>query len=170
MLEQDAVYIGCAANLAAHILDVQGRQLSVKGILDTGEVVSVMPVSTVTDMGFDRSDLSPANIRLAAANQGANYVTGKTPIISLQLGGRHLWMSFLVVKNLKRILKRISELKSSKNFFSMKSETDDGLSSCSNFPERPKETKLAANKPVMPEIEHLKAKYRIKKWTHSERC
>ena len=51
-------------------------------------------------MGFDRWDLIATNIRLAAANQGAIYVTGRTPIISLQLGGRHLWMSFLVVKNL----------------------------------------------------------------------
>ena len=27
-------------------------------------------------------------------------MTGRTPIISLQLGGRHLWLSFLVVENL----------------------------------------------------------------------
>ena len=54
-----------------------------------------------------------------------------------------------------RLLKRISELKSSEKLFSMKSETNDGLSSCSNFPERPTETELAANK---PEIEHLKGK------------
>ena len=100
MLEEDAVHIGCEADLAAHVLDVQGRQLSVKGLLDTGAVVSVMPVKTLTDMGFERSDLIPTNIRLAAANQGAIYVTGQTPIISLQLGGRHLWMSFLVVENL----------------------------------------------------------------------
>ena len=40
----------------------------------------------------------------------------------------------------------------------MKLETDDGISSCSNFPERPTETELAANKPVLPEIEHLKGK------------
>ena len=108
MLEQDAVHIGCEANLAAHVLDVQGRQLSVKGLLDTGAVVSVMPVKTWTDMGFERSDLIPTNIRLAAANQGAIYVTG--------------------------------------------------LSGCSNFPERPTEAELAANKPVLPEIEHLKGK------------
>ena len=50
--------------------------------------------------GFDRSDLVPTNIRLAAANQGAIYMTGRTPIISLQLGVRHLWMSFLVVEKL----------------------------------------------------------------------
>ena len=100
MLEQDAVHIGCEADLAAHVLDVQGRQLSVKGLLDTGAVVSFMPVKTWTDIGFERSDLIPTNIRLAAANQGAIYVTERTPIISLQLGGRHLWMSFLVVENL----------------------------------------------------------------------
>ena len=319
MLEQDAVHIGCEADLAAHVLDVQGRQLSVKGLLDTGAVVSVMPIKTWTDMGFERSDLIPTNIRLAAANQGAIYVAGRTPIISLQLGGRHLWMSFLVVENLdesdqfilgrdfvrnfdvtidlndglirikdperkyeKRplnkilinqakvpifldrkvrlkpnqavvatfrmrnlnelsndrqvclvpnpnskssailgrsfsltqsglcvsvllnteattvtiqrgkklgyalplntdflsvenlkkfdvtkcplhanqecIMKRVIELKSSRKLFSMKSETDDGLSSCSNFPERPTEAELAANRPVLPEIEHLKGK------------
>ena len=69
MFEQDAVHIGCGADLAAHVLDVQGRQLSVKGLLDTGKVVSVMPVSTWTDMGFDSSGLIPTNIRLAVANQ-----------------------------------------------------------------------------------------------------
>ena len=40
----------------------------------------------------------------------------------------------------------------------MKSETEDGLSSCSNFLERSTETELASNKPVLPEIEHLKGK------------
>ena len=100
MLEQDAAYIGCEADLAAHLLDEQGRQLSVKGLLDRDAVVSVMPVSTWTEIGFDRWDLIPTNIRLAAANQGAIYEQPRTPIISLQLGGRHLWMSVLVVENL----------------------------------------------------------------------
>ena len=90
MLEQDAVHIGCEADLTAHVLDVQGRQLSAKELLDTGAVVSVKPVSAWADMGFDRLDLIPKNIRLAAANQGAIYVTGRTPIILLQLGGRNL--------------------------------------------------------------------------------
>ena len=40
----------------------------------------------------------------------------------------------------------------------MKSETDDGLSSCSNFPERPSSYELDSDKPVLPEIEHLKEK------------
>ena len=77
ILEQDALHIGCEADLAAHVLDVQGRQLSVKGLLDTGAVVSVMPVSTWTGMGSDRSYLIPKNMRLAAANQGGIYVTGR---------------------------------------------------------------------------------------------
>ena len=56
------------------------------------------------------------------------------------------------------ILKRINELKSFNKLFSMKSETDDGLSSCSNIPERPSSYKLDSDKPVLLEIEHLKGK------------
>ena len=56
------------------------------------------------------------------------------------------------------ILKRINELKSIHKLFLMKSETDDGLSSCSNFPERPSSYELESDKPVLPEIEHLKGK------------
>ena len=106
MLEQKAEHIGCKFDLAAHILDVQGRQLSVKGLLDTGAVVSVKPISTHLDrqgvqlVGF--YNFIPTSIRPAAANQGATYVAGRTPIISLQLRGRHLWMSFLAVENLDK--------------------------------------------------------------------
>ena len=41
---------------------------------------------------------------------------------------------------------------------SPKSETDNGLSSCSNFPERPILEELEMEKPVLPEIEHLRGK------------
>ena len=57
-----------------------------------------------------------------------------------------------------KILKRIDEFKSNNKLFSMKSETDDGLSSCSNFPERPSSNELESDKPVLPEIEHLRGK------------
>ena len=60
--------------------------------------------------------------------------------------------------NKDKILKRINELKSIHKLVSMKSETDDGLSSCSNFPERPSSYELESDKPVLPEIEHLKGK------------
>ena len=50
-------------------------------------------------------------------------------------------------------------MKSSKKLFSMKSETDYGMSTCSNFPESPTElAELASNKPVLTEIEHLRGK------------
>ena len=41
---------------------------------------------------------------------------------------------------------------------SLKSETDDGLLSCSNFPEGPTLEELEVDKPVLPEIEHLRGK------------
>ena len=40
--------------------------------------------------------------------------------------------------------------------FSLKSEKDDRLSSCSNFPEGPSSYELKSDKPVLPEIEPLK--------------
>ena len=60
--------------------------------------------------------------------------------------------------NKEKIFKRINELKSIHKLFSMKSDTDDGLSNCSNFPERPSSYELESDKPVLPEIEHLKGK------------
>ena len=60
--------------------------------------------------------------------------------------------------NKDKIFKRINELKSIHKLFSMKSETDDGLSSCSNFPDSPSLYELESDKPVLPEIEHLKEK------------
>ena len=43
-------------------------------------------------MGFLREDLIPTNLRLAAANRGAIYVAGRTPITVLHMGGRDLWI------------------------------------------------------------------------------
>ena len=40
----------------------------------------------------------------------------------------------------------------------LKSETDDGLSSCSIFPERPTLDGMQSDKPVLPEIAHLRGK------------
>ena len=319
MMEQDAVHIGYEADVTAHLLDTNGTKIGVTGLLDTGAVVSVMPIKTWEQIGFMREDLIPTNLRLAAANRGAIYVAGRTPITVLHMGGRDLWMSFLVVENLDdadqfilggdfvrnfdvmidlnnglirirnpdrkyvkkpinriiidenkvpmfldrkvklqpgqavvaifrmknlnslsdskqvclapnpnsqssvilgrsfsvtrnglcvsvllntldttvsiqrgkklsyalpmrtdyeetqnlkkhnvkdcpshankdKIIKRINELKSIHKMFSMKSKTDDGLSSCSNFPERPSSYELDSDKPVLPEIEHLKEK------------
>ena len=57
------------------------------------------------------------------------------------------------------ILRRLKKVKGSAGLVkSLKSETDDGLSSCSNFPERPTPDEMQSDKPVLPEIEHLRGK------------
>ena len=58
--------------------------------------------------------------------------------------------------NKDKILKRNNEMKSIHKLFSLKSEKDDRLSSCSNFPEGPSSYELKSDKPVLPEIEPLK--------------
>ena len=100
LMEQDAVHIGYEADVTAHLLDTNGKKIGVTGLLDTGAVVSVMPIKTWERIGFTREDLIPTNLRLAAANRGAIYVAGRTPITFLHMGGRDLWMSFLVVQNM----------------------------------------------------------------------
>ena len=98
--------------------------------------------------------------------------------VSIQCGGKKLGyalpmrIDYEETQNLKRysvkdcpyhaikdiILKRINEIKSFQKLFSMKSETDDDLSSCSIFPDRPSSYELKSDKPVLPEIENLKGK------------
>ena len=57
------------------------------------------------------------------------------------------------------ILRRLNKIKSSSGLVkSLKSETDDGLSSCSNFPERPTLEEMEMDKPVLPEIQYLRGK------------
>ena len=56
-------------------------------------------------------------------------------------------------------MRRLQKIKDSSGLVkSLKSETDDGLSSCSNFPERPTLDEMQTDKPVLPEIEHLRGK------------
>ena len=100
MMEQDAVHIGYEADVTAHLLDPNRKEIGVRGLLDTGTVVSVMPVKNWERMCFTREDLIPTNLRLAAANRGVIYVAARTPLTVLHMGGRELWMSFLVVDNL----------------------------------------------------------------------
>ena len=56
-------------------------------------------------------------------------------------------------------LEKIEDKKFSSSLVkSLKSETNNGLSSCSNFPERPTLEELETDKPVLLEKEHLKGK------------
>ena len=57
------------------------------------------------------------------------------------------------------ILRRLKKIKDSSSLVkSLKSETDDGISSYSNFRERQTPEELEMDKPVLPEIEHLRGK------------
>ena len=56
----------------------------------------------------------------------------------------------------KIYLEQIEENKVFFKFF--KSETDDGLASCSNFDERPTPEELEMDTPVLSEINHLRGK------------
>ena len=100
MLEEDAMHIGTVADVTEHVLDISGKKTQLRGLLDTGAVLSVIPIETWERMGFDKGDLIDSRIRLSAANKGALRVLGRTPIIALNLGERNLWMSFIVVENL----------------------------------------------------------------------
>ena len=100
MLEEDTMHIGTEADVSAHVLNISGKKTQLRGLLDTGAVLSVIPIETWERMGFDKDDLINSRIRLSAANKGALRVLGRTPIIALNLGERNLWMSFLVVENL----------------------------------------------------------------------
>ena len=100
MLEEDAMHIGTEADVTGHVLYISGKKTQLRGLLDTGAVLSVIPIETWEKMGFDKGDLIDSRIRLSAANKGALRVLGRTPIIALNLGERNLWMSFIVVENL----------------------------------------------------------------------
>ena len=73
MLEEDAMHVGTEADVSAHELDISGKRTQLRGLLDTGSVLSVLPIETWERMGFNKKDL---------------------------IYSRILWMSFLVVENL----------------------------------------------------------------------
>ena len=100
MLEEDTMHIRTEADVSAHLLNISGKKTQLRGLLDTGAVLSVIPIETWERMGFDKDDFIDSRIRLSAANKGALRVLGRTPIIALNLEERNLWMSFLVVENL----------------------------------------------------------------------
>ena len=52
MMKQDAVPIGYEADVTAHLLDTNGKKIGVTGLLDTGAVVSVIPIKNVEKNGL----------------------------------------------------------------------------------------------------------------------
>ena len=100
ILEEDTMHIGTEADVSAHLRDISGKKTQLRGLLDRGAALSVIPIETWEQICFFKDDLIDSRIRLSAANRGALRVLGRTPIIDLNLGERNLWMSFLVVENL----------------------------------------------------------------------
>ena len=45
MLEEDAMHIGTEADVTLHVLDISGKKTQLRGLLDTGAVLSVIPIS-----------------------------------------------------------------------------------------------------------------------------
>ena len=79
MLEEDAMHLGMEADVSAHVLDISGKKTQLRGLLDTGAVLSVIPIETWRRMGFDKDDLIDSRIRLSAANKGALRAIGRPP-------------------------------------------------------------------------------------------
>ena len=104
MLEEDAMHLGTEADVSpdvsANTLDIREKKTQLRGSLDTGDVLSVIPIETWRKIGFDKDELFDSKIRLSAANKDTLRNLGRTPKIALNLGERHLWMNFLVVENL----------------------------------------------------------------------
>ena len=100
MMEQDAVRFGYEVDVTADLLDTDGKRIGVIGLLDTGAVVSLMPIKTWKRMAFTSEELIPTKLRLAAANCGAIYVAGRTTNTVIKMGEWNLWMSFILVENL----------------------------------------------------------------------
>ena len=46
MLEEDAMQLGMEADVSAHVLDISGSKSQLRGLLDTGAVLSVIPIET----------------------------------------------------------------------------------------------------------------------------
>ena len=62
---QCAMHLGTEADVSAHVLDINGRRTQLRGFLDTGAVLSVVPIETWRKMGLDLID---SRIRLSAEN------------------------------------------------------------------------------------------------------
>ena len=87
MLEEDAMHIGTEADVTGHVLDISGKKTQLRGLLDTGAVLSVIPIETWERMGFDKGDLIDSRIRLSACKQRGPSGAGQDADNSPQFGG-----------------------------------------------------------------------------------
>ena len=71
MLEEDAMHLGTVADVSAQVLDINGKKTQLRGFMNTGAVLSVIPIEIWRRMGFDKDELFDSRIRLSAANRGS---------------------------------------------------------------------------------------------------
>ena len=55
MLEEDAMHLETEADVSAHLLDIRGKKTQLRGLLDTGAVLSVIPTKTWKKWGLTKS-------------------------------------------------------------------------------------------------------------------
>ena len=46
MLEEDTMHVGTEADVSTHVLDISGKKTQLRGLLDTGAFLSVIPIET----------------------------------------------------------------------------------------------------------------------------
>ena len=90
MLEEDAMHLGTEADVSAYELENSIKKTQLRGLLDTGAVLSVILIETWKRMGFDKVGLIDSRRRLSAANKVALRVLGRTPILALNPAERSL--------------------------------------------------------------------------------
>ena len=82
MLEEYAMHIGTEADVTGHVLDISGKKTQLRGLLDTGAVLSVIPIETWERMGFDRLENTAVSCKQRGTS-GAGQDADNSP----QFGG-----------------------------------------------------------------------------------
>ena len=85
MLEEEAIHLKSEADVSAHVLDISGKKTQLRGLLDTGVVLSIIPIETWRKMEIDKDELIDSRIWLSAVNKWPLRVLGRTPIITPNL-------------------------------------------------------------------------------------
>ena len=52
MLEEDVMHLGTEADVSGHVLDISGKKTQLRSLLDTGAVLSVIPIETRNQDGL----------------------------------------------------------------------------------------------------------------------
>ena len=91
------MHIGKEADVSAHVLDISDKKTQLRGLLDTGAVLSVIPIETGANgfrqRRFDRlknTSVSCKQRATAGTRQNTNNIPkprGTQPVVELYCGG-----------------------------------------------------------------------------------